>query len=129
MQQVGVETICAQIMTIPLILWAFGQFSVFALLANILVVPLIPLTMLATFAAGIAALGLPFLAGLAGLPATLLTSYMTSVTNWLASVPWAVIETSLTNWAMVAMYLAVGLFGLLVWRRTNYDFLQSSITD
>jgi competence protein ComEC len=52
-RQIIFETVSALIMTIPIVLLIFQQYSTYALLANILVVPLIPVVMLLVFIAGI----------------------------------------------------------------------------
>ncbi len=51
--QIAIETMSAQIMVTPLILYTFGQISLVALIANVAVVPLIPLAMAGTFVAGV----------------------------------------------------------------------------
>ncbi len=127
--QVALESIAAQIMVIPLLLWLFGELSVLALVANILVVPLIPLTMLLTFGAGCLTIALPALAAVFGLPATIFISYMISVTNWLATVPWAMHEMSINLIVMICLYAIIIALGFMLWRRTHYDFLHSSVTD
>jgi competence protein ComEC len=48
------ETLSAELMTLPLILMTFSQLSVIALAANLLIVPLVPLAMLLSAAAGAA---------------------------------------------------------------------------
>lgn len=47
------ETLAAQIMTFPLLLFVFGQSSLIAPLSNLLILPLIPSIMLLVFIAGI----------------------------------------------------------------------------
>lgn len=127
--QVAVESIAAQIMVVPLILWLFSELSVLALIANLLVVPLIPLVMLLTFIAGIVGMVVPSIAIAVGMPATIFISYMTSVSGWLASVPWAMTEMNLSLIGMLGLYALVVIGCIALWRSTRYDFLQSSVTD
>lgn len=127
--QVCIETISAQIMAVPLILWIFGDLAVYSLLANVLVVPLIPLAMLATFVAGIAGVIWPIASGWVGLPAAVIMGYMTSITSWLSAAPWAMAEMTIDLAGLLAIYLVVITFGFLLWRKTKYEFLSSSITD
>jgi replicative DNA helicase len=54
-----IETIAAQIATLPIILFAFGQLSNVAPLANLLIVPAVPYAMLLVFVAGLGAYVLP----------------------------------------------------------------------
>src|SRR3989344_4876373 len=58
-----IETLCAQVMALPLIMYIFGEFSLIALIANILIVPLVPLAMLLALSAGLAGMLLPAAAG------------------------------------------------------------------
>ncbi len=130
LMQVLIETFSAQLLTWPLLIWTFGNLSVYALLANLAVVPLVPPAMLATFAAGLAGFIYPALAGYAGLPANLLTGYIVNLADKISALPSAVVEVAGGHTAvMVLAYLAIGLFGWLLWRRTRYDFLSSSVTD
>lgn len=86
---VALETLCAELMTIPLVLFIFGQVSSVGLVANVLVVMLIPLAMLLTFMAGLAGWLVPVLAGWLGLPAQLLLTYMLDIAQLLSKLPHA----------------------------------------
>ncbi|HCR55693.1 TPA: hypothetical protein DIV49_01860, partial [Candidatus Saccharibacteria bacterium] len=87
-----VETISAQICTLPIILLAFGQTSAVAPIANVLILPLVPIAMLLTFIAGIGGIILPSVAGIIGLPAEIILSYMTQTILFFGSLPWAIQE-------------------------------------
>lgn len=126
MRQILFETLSAWVCTLPLIILAFGQFSNVAIIANILVLPLVPLAMLLTFIAGAMTLALPALAGLAGFPATLILSYMTSVTIYLGSVPWAQTVVELAPQGVILSYLALAGLCYYMWRKTKYDFTGRS---
>src|SRR5581483_4964968 len=69
---VFLETLSAELMTLPLILMTFSQLSIVALIANLLVVPLVPLAMLLSTVAGAAGFITPQIAGWLALPARLL---------------------------------------------------------
>lgn len=84
---VAVETLCAEIMTIPLVMFIFGQVSLIGLLANMLVATVIPLAMLLCFVAGIVGWILPLLVGWIAWPAQLLLTYMLDVASALSRVP------------------------------------------
>ena len=86
--QVAVETLCAEAMTLPLIMFIFGQVSLIGLIANILVVTAIPLVMLLCFVAGLAGMAVPLLAGWFAWPAHLLLTYMLDVSVWLSRLPY-----------------------------------------
>jgi competence protein ComEC len=91
------ETLSAQILTLPLILYLFGRVSLIAPLANLLVLPLIPWTM----ALGIAVIlcGLVFLplAKLLGWLVWLLLGYIMKVAEILATIPISSVEISWFN--------------------------------
>jgi len=82
-----IETLCAEIMTLPLVLYIFGQVSLVSLAANILVAALIPLAMLLSFIAGLAGMFAGTVAGWFAWPAKLLLTYMLDVVGYLASLP------------------------------------------
>ncbi len=124
LRQVLFETVSAWVCTVPLIVLAFGQFSNVAILANILVLPLVPLAMLLTFLAGSMTLILPALATLVGLPATLLLSYMTRITQYLGSVPWAQTELVMTPLAAAMYYGALIGICAYIWRKTRFNFAE-----
>lgn len=115
--QIGVETIAAQIMATPLILFVFGDISVVAIAANLAVVPLIPFAMLATFIAGMAGLILDAsIAPLLGVPANFILSYIVEATQAFASFSWAQQSLQISAAAMVAFYTAVFIGVLLLVR-------------
>src|SRR6266404_8669704 len=73
------ETLSAEIMTLPLILMTFSQLSIVALIANLLVVPLVPIAMLLSAVAGLFGAFVPQIAGWFALPARLLLTYMLDI--------------------------------------------------
>lgn len=87
MAGVALESVCAELMTIPIILFTFGQVSLIGLVANVLVVALIPLAMLLSFVAGLAGMIIPILAGWVAWPATMLLTYMLDTAHVLARIP------------------------------------------
>lgn len=85
--QVLIESVCAEVMTIPLILYIFGQVSLVSLLANMLVVALIPLAMLLSLIAGLAGMLAGTVAGWPAWPAMVLLTYMLDVVTFLSRLP------------------------------------------
>jgi len=128
-RQILGETVAAQLVTFPILVLAFGQFSNVAVLANILVLPLVPLAMLLTFGAGVMTLLAPALATIAGLPASWLLGYMTSVAEYLAGLPWAQTELNVTSWHVAGMYVLIVSGCLYVWWRTRFSLRDSSIIE
>jgi competence protein ComEC len=115
--QVLLETLSAELMTLPLILMTFGQLSLVALLANILIVPLVPMAMLLSAAAGLAGMLAPALAGWAAWPARLLLTYMLDLVRFLSNIPSVLVHRSISSAAMVMLYALVGLITVILYKR------------
>jgi len=87
--QVLIESFCAEVMTIPLVLYIFGQMSLVSLLANMLVVALIPIAMLLSLVAGLAGMLIGNVSGWFAWPAQVLLTYMLDIVNLLSRIPHA----------------------------------------
>jgi len=106
--QVAIETLAAQLLTMPLILFMFGQLSVVALVANVAVVPLIPYAMASTALAGLAGMALPGgFAGWLAVPAQLLLSYVVSAIRLFALPSWAQREVGIDVVGLVLLYALI----------------------
>ncbi len=120
-----IESFCAQLMTAPLIMYIFGQFSTVSLVSNMLVVVLIPLAMLFTLMAGIAGMINP--AGLAvlALPAKILLSYILYVAYILSQIPHSVVDVGISVLAMSVFYAAIIIITMTLWSKTkdNHDII------
>jgi competence protein ComEC len=119
LRQVLGETIAAHLVTIPIVVSAFGLISHVAIPANLLIVPLVPLAMLLTFIVGIVGVGLPFLAPIVGMPATWLLTYMTEVSSYLAELPWAQMEWQPPVWLRLLYVVGLGGACCMMWRATR----------
>jgi competence protein ComEC len=124
-----VETTSAQLMTLPLIVYVFGQYSPYALLANLLILPLVPLAMLLTFAGGLLALASASLASIWGFPATVVLTYMTSMVEWMARLPGAAAELTISLPIALLGYAGLLVIGLYLWRATHHSFRRDNIID
>lgn len=122
-----VETLAATITTLPILIFAFGQFSNVILFASLLVLPLIPLAMLFTFIAGIGAVIVPPLAGIFGLPATIVLWYSIHVAKFFAGLDWATSYVSIGPLAVVGAYVAIVLLCTYLWRATKTRIDTSSL--
>jgi competence protein ComEC len=129
LRQVFIETMSAQILTLPIIAYVFGQYSILSLPANVLILPLIPIAMLLTFIAGLGGLVVAPLAGLIGYPAELLISYMTTVISKLAILPQAESELLFSINTVVVFYIILFSAMIYLWRRTNYKFREYNIIE
>lgn len=119
LRQIIIETMSAQILTLPIIAYVFGQYSPLALPANLLILPLIPLAMLLTLLAGIGGLLFPSVGSIIGWPAESLMRYMTFVIDRMSEFPAASSEIIVTTSMAIVMYL--GLFASIIFlkRRTK----------
>ena len=127
--QIVVETICAELATLPLIMFVFGSVSMVALGANIIIAPLVPVAMLCTFVAGLACVLLPGPGAWLALPAAWVLTYMTSMVAWLAAIPWAKQQASLDATGMLCVYATLLVAGIVAWRRLGYNYLSKSIVE
>jgi len=117
-----VDTAAAQLATLPIILFSFGQYAAYALPANMAVLPLVPLAMALTFIAGVVALALPGLVSFVAWPATLVLKYMIWVIVKIAGLPGAQTEVVFTAYHLVGSYLFLLIVCLWLWRKTRLDF-------
>ena len=128
-RQVVIETLSAQVVTLPIILFVFGAFSPLALPANVLIVPLIPLVMLLSFIGGISGLIYAPLAWLIALPSEMLLRYMTWVVEKMSQVPLASRTLSIGVEAVIVLYLFIFVAIVYMWRRTGYEFHKSNLIE
>lgn len=117
---IGLESISAEMMTLPYVLHTFGQMSFIGLPANVLVVALIPLAMLLGAVAGLAGMLFGPLAGWISWPARLLLTYMLDVAHILSNVPHIFVENIAFGTAqMILMYGVVIGLGLVLRFKTD----------
>lgn len=112
--RIVIETSCAQLLTMPLIGWVFGEFSAIAIFANAIILPAIPLAMALTVVAGSAGALLPALAGWFAWPARWLLETMTSLITLLAGIPRALLAVELSAVDMLALYATIAFAAVLI---------------
>lgn len=127
--QMIIETVAAELLTLPLILLVFERVPVFALLANLLVGPTIPLAMLATTIVGAIGMVMPALAGMFGIPATIIVGYTVAVVQWLSAIPWAQIATGISPFTLGAFYTMIVGTITVWWFKLGRTFRARSIVD
>ena len=113
-RQILIETLSAQLATLPLLMMSFGVVSNVALIANMLILPFVPLAMLLTFASGVLAV-VPMIGAAIALPTTWLLGYMIQAANWLAGLEWAQMEINITWWQCGLMYVV--MLGAMWWMK------------
>jgi competence protein ComEC len=105
-------TLAAQILALPLILYAFGNLSIISPLANVILLPMVPYAMLfgaLALAGGL--LWLPLGQGLATI-AYLFLAWLTEGTRFFAQLPYAALQLPrFPLWLLLAYYVIV----LSVW--------------
>lgn len=110
------ETVSAQVMTLPIIMYIFGRVSVIGLLANVLVVPMVPLAMLLTLVAGIAGMTYAPLGGWVAWPAKILLTYMIDLVGILSHFPHASFQQLISLPLMLGGYVVILFSSLVLWR-------------
>lgn len=115
--QIVIESLCAETMTLPYVLFIFGQVSLVGLPANVVVVALVPLAMLLCVASGLAGMVVPTVAGWFAWPAKLLLTYMLDTANLLSRIPHSFVEG--IGFSFGAMGLVYGLIAL-VWMALHH---------
>jgi competence protein ComEC len=128
-RQVFIETMSAQLLTLPIIAYVFGQYSPLALLANVLILPLIPIAMGLTAAAGLAGVALSSGQTIIGYPAELVLQYMTSVIDYLSRFPVASASLTVTVSAVIIGYIIILVSMIFMWRRTGYRFREYNVVE
>lgn len=117
-----IETLSAQLLTLPYISVIFGRLSIISPVANVLVVPLIPISMLLVFLTGVAGMVSPVLALWIALPAKIIMTVTVWIIEKLSSLPWAQSSLKLTIWQAAIMYFAIfgiTVIGWLIYRRRS----------
>ncbi|HJP96625.1 MAG TPA: ComEC/Rec2 family competence protein [Candidatus Saccharimonadales bacterium] len=122
------ESLCAEAMTLPYVLYIFGQMSTVSTLANVLVAALIPPAMLLSLFAGLAGMLAPAWLGWLAWPAMMLMTYMLDIAALLSRVPHAFLEHIGFSLSMLlASYGIVG--GVLLLMRAKNARNYAIITD
>jgi competence protein ComEC len=127
LRQIVIETMSAQIMTIPIIALMLGQFAPYGLLANLLVLPIVPFAMLLTFVAGLAGWLVPGAAAVLGWPAQKLLEYIIWVAENVADLPGAAHTVEFGIWWFIGAMAALLVVMIYLWRRTGHDFRNDNV--
>lgn len=116
------ETIAAQLVCLPILIFFFGNIAIISVVPNILVLPTIPYTMLLTFLTGVFSF-LPFMASIIGSITQLLLHYQLTIINFFGSLQWSMLEVEPQNVTiLIAISLAIIAVCALLKIRTKHSF-------
>ncbi len=114
-------TLAAQVFTLPILIWSFGQISLVSIITNILIVPLMPLLMGLGFLLMIGGLIAP-IGFLLAFPVGFLVQYILWIVDFFAGLPFAAARTE--NFPLFWLLLFYALVGLIWWKfRKKHEFL------
>lgn len=102
--QILIETLCAQIATIPYTLYLFGGVSIIAPVANIVVLPFIPFIMVLVFLLGLIGMIAPTLAMYIGFVPTALLTFQVWLIKVLSEVPGAHAGVTISAATMMILF-------------------------
>ena len=109
LRQLFAMTLSAQLFTLPILIYNFGQLSLAAPFANVLIVPLLPLITVLGLAYGAAGAIWPFFGWILSWPAWLFMAYTIAVIDFSSRLPLAVVIKNV-HWIWLA-----GAYTFLAW--------------
>jgi len=113
-------TMAAYLMTLPLIVYSFGNLSLVAIVVNVLVLPIVPLIMMSGLLTGI--LGIIFLplGRIAGWLTWMFLSYLISVIKFFVQFDFASLAIKKTSWlVLIGSYLVIALAVRMIFRKKS----------
>ncbi|MBI3420711.1 MAG: ComEC/Rec2 family competence protein, partial [Candidatus Sungbacteria bacterium] len=116
------ETLCAQLMVLPLLIWLFGKVSLVSPITNILVLLAVPYAMASGFFAGLLGFIWYPLGSIAGFVAWFLLGYIIYMIELFARLPGAAINIG--AWILAPLLFAYGVVGVMWMRRQNQTVIQ-----
>jgi len=128
-REIAITTLSAQIITLPITIFAFEQFSPLALFANLLVLPLIPVVMLLTFLTGVSAAIVPTVSDLFAQPTYWLLKYITTAVNWLAEFDFAKIDVTSHVFYLFFGYAVIFIAIIFLYKKTKFNFYNHNIIE
>jgi competence protein ComEC len=118
LSQILIETLAAQLCTLPILLYIFGNLSLVGVVANVFVVPIVPFAMIGSLVAGIIGIiGHPVLTALLIVPARLPLDFITILAELFSTVPRASINITASLTQMILMYCMVLLLTYVLWKK------------
>lgn len=103
-----ITTLAATVMTLPIVLYFYGQVSLILLAANLLILPTLPYAMGLVFTTGVLA-GVPFVGEVAGFITTKLLDYHIAVVNFFGELKQFLVQISEGNaWVFLIYVIVIG---------------------
>ena len=119
-------TLAAQVFTLPILIWNFGQISLVSVITNILIVPIVPLLMGLGFLLMIGGLFQP-LGFLLAFPVGVLVQYILWIVDFFAGLPFAAAHTE--NFPVFWLILFYTLVAFFWWKfRSRREFPGSYVS-
>lgn len=115
LKKIFVETLSAQIMVLPLLVWLFGAVSLVSPAANLAVLIAVPYAMGAGFVAAMLGFISPLFASVAGWGAWLLLEYKLRAISFFARVPFASVHIG--AWTAAPMLIIYGVVFWQLWKK------------
>ena len=113
------------LITYPLTVHFFYEYSLYSMLLNFIVIPLMPLVMGFGGAGTIAGCFLPKVGKLLGMPMHMVLSFYEMLGNWMIKLPAAVIRLGSEEvWQLVSYYVLLILGLLLLWYRRKKIYIM-----
>ena len=122
---IALESLCAEIMSVPYILFTFGEMSFVGLIANVLVVSMIPYAMLLGLIAGLAGMVYLPLSGWFAWPAKYILTYMLDTARVLADQPHVFVDAIWLK--LPGLILLYSTIAVMVWLLSFKDRNKSAI--
>ena len=94
-------TFAAQVLTLPILIYNFGQFSIVSPITNILLVPLLPLVMIFGFVFVLLGIVWHPIAALLSIPCYLLLSYLIFVVDLMSSFSFSALFFEISWWWII----------------------------
>jgi competence protein ComEC len=120
--QLLVTTSSAQLATLPIIVLAFGEYSVVGIISNVLILPVVPLAMLLVGLVGMLNLVFAPLAALIGVGATIVLNYILFITGFLSDNTQTTISLKMEAKSVLIFYLVLIAFSLYLWKKESFHF-------
>lgn len=118
-QHILAETVAAQIMVLPILIYYFGRVSLISPLVNILILWLIPAAMFAVFAIGFGGLIFALLGQVVGYVGWILLKYIIVVVESFSRISWASFQIKTTSWWWMTIFYV--LIGLWIYKTRNQN--------